>query len=76
MEERAQASPVEGEVLLRGTRCSLTFWDVARVMNVSVGGQLGAAPTREKREARCGYSYLRYATIHDRISLKYSYIVN
>ncbi|KAH9057111.1 hypothetical protein EDB83DRAFT_2225103 [Lactarius deliciosus] len=36
--------PTEGEVLLRGTRYSLTFRDVARVMNV--GGRLGAAPTR------------------------------
>jgi alkylated DNA repair protein alkB family protein 6 len=30
--------PTEGEVLPRGTRYSLTFRDVARVMNVSVGG--------------------------------------
>lgn len=30
--------PTEGEVLLRGTRYSLTFRDVTRVMNVSVGG--------------------------------------
>ena len=29
----------EGDVLPRGTRYSLTFRDVARVMNVSVGGQ-------------------------------------
>ncbi len=41
--------PTEGEVLLRGTRYSLTFRDVTRVMNVGVGGRLGAAPTREKR---------------------------
>jgi alkylated DNA repair protein alkB family protein 6 len=32
----------EGRVLLRGTRYSLTFRDVARVMNVSAGGRLGA----------------------------------
>ena len=36
----------EGGVLQRGTRYSLTFRDVARVMNVSVGSRLGAAPTR------------------------------
>lgn len=35
----------EGGVLLRGTRYSLTFRDVARVMNVSVGGRSGG---REK----------------------------
>ena len=31
-------SPTEGEALVRGTRYSLTFRDVARVMNVSMGG--------------------------------------
>jgi alkylated DNA repair protein alkB family protein 6 len=34
----------EGEVLPRGTRYSLTFRDVARVRNVSVGGQLVRHP--------------------------------
>lgn len=41
--------PTEGEVLLRGTRYSLTFRDVARVINVKVGGQLGEATPRVRR---------------------------
>ena len=39
----------EGEVLLRRTRYSLTFRDVARVMNLGVGGRPGAAPAKERR---------------------------
>lgn len=38
--------PTEGEVLPRGTRYSLTFRDVARVMNVS---RLGEAPSGVRR---------------------------
>ena len=41
--------PTEGEMLLRGTRYSLTFRDVARVINVSAGGRLGEATPRVRR---------------------------